>query len=93
MNSPPTSPESVSLNPSDEEGNGKEIKRLKTECVAMVRLLSSLQKQEVELTVKNEILAREAVLCGFSSGCLEPPAPKRRKTANKKNNDTSSTTT
>jgi hypothetical protein len=54
--------------------------RLKREAKAMVRLLKKLEAEEVEIRMQNEILAREALLCGFDPGVLEPPAPKRRGT-------------
>jgi hypothetical protein len=62
----------------EEDGNW-EVKKLKKECAAMIQLLKSLEKEEQELRVQNEILAREALLNGFAVGLLEPPAPKRRK--------------
>jgi hypothetical protein len=59
-------------------GNRK-LERIKTECSAMIRLIKSLEKEELSLEAQNEILAREALLCGFEPHLLEPPAPKRRK--------------
>ena len=60
--------------------SGGEIERLQTECSAMVRLLKSLEKEEHDLQCQLEILAREAMLCGFAPQIVEPPAPKRRRT-------------
>jgi hypothetical protein len=45
----------------------------------MIRLLKNLEAQERSLYAQNEILAREALMCGFEPHLLEPPAPKRRK--------------
>ena len=61
-----------------------EVERLQTECSAMVRLLKNLEKEESDLQCELEILAREALLCGFAPKLVEPPAPKRRKTTKKK---------
>jgi hypothetical protein len=66
--------------PSLPEEAESEVERLKRESRAMVRLLKKLEAEEIELTLQNEILAREALLCGFDPGVLEPPAPKRRGT-------------
>jgi hypothetical protein len=69
-----------------------DIDRIKTECSAMLRLLKTLEKEEQGISAQNEILAREALLCGFEPHLLEPPAPKRRKHLLQKqymqNNDT-----
>ena len=61
---------------SDDE---EEIQRLRTESVAMIRLLKRLRRQEEDLKIKNTILAREALLCGFNIDLLEAPLTKRRK--------------
>jgi hypothetical protein len=58
-----------------------EIERVQTECAAMVQHLKILEKVELDLQCQLEILAREALLCGFSQDVVEPPAPKRRRTA------------
>lgn len=61
------------------EGGESELKRLTKEVDAMIRFMKQLEKEEQQLRAQNEILAREALLCGFDPGLLEPPAPKRRK--------------
>jgi len=58
----------------------------------MVRLLKRLEKEEEELHAQNEILAREAMLCGFDPVRLEPPAPKRRKSSVAKQKSTTAAT-
>ncbi len=58
-----------------------EIERLQTESAAMVQHLKILEKAERDLQCQLEILSREALLCGFSQDVVEPPAPKRRRTA------------
>lgn len=50
----------------------------------MVKYLKKLEKEENELRLQNEILAREALVNGFELGLLEAPAPKRRKPPVKK---------
>ena len=57
----------------------EEIEKLKKESAAMIRHLKKLEEEELNLRVKNEILAREALVNGFEVGLLEAPAPKRRK--------------
>jgi hypothetical protein len=64
----------------DSNGSVSEIERLQTECSAMVRLLKNLEKEEHGLQCQLEILAREALLCGFAPDVVEPQAPKRRRT-------------
>lgn len=70
-----SAPDIVNLEDKDDR-----IDRIKSECSAMVRLLRQLEQQERLLRAQNEILAREALLCGFEPHLLEPPAPKRKKT-------------
>lgn len=69
---------------SGDQEEPSELERIKKECSAMLRLLKSLDKEEQQLRKQNEILAREALLCGFDPGILGPPAPKRRKSTTKK---------
>jgi hypothetical protein len=66
------------------ESGVSEMDVLKQECSEMVSLLKKLEKEEHDLRLQNEILAREALLCGFDPSMLGPPAPKRRKSAVKK---------
>ena len=47
----------------------------------MIQLLKNLENEEHDVQCQLEILAREAMLCGFNPHVIEPPAPKRRKTA------------
>jgi hypothetical protein len=66
------------MNPSED------IEQLKRECSAMISLMKKLEKEESEIRLQNEILAREALVNGFELGLLEAPAPKRRKPPTKK---------
>ena len=75
-------PEMESSQPNDCRA---ELERLKKESSEMINLLKDLENEERDLAHQNEILAREALLCGLDVRVLEPPAPKRRKTAVKKN--------
>lgn len=70
----------------NDDGGDKEISldRIKTECSAMVRLLKNLQDEEHNLDCQLKILAREALLCGFSVDLVEPPQPKRRRMTGRK---------
>ena len=66
----------------DEDGDTEiSLDRIKTECSAMIRLLKNLQDEEHNLDCQLEILAREALVCGFSVDLVEPPQPKRRRVA------------
>lgn len=56
-----------------------ELERLKKESMAMVALLKQLEKDEKELKIQNEILAREALLNGYSPDLLEPPLTKQKR--------------
>lgn len=58
-----------------------ETEQIQAECSTMVKLLKNLEKEEHDLQCELRILAREAVLCGFTPNVVEPPAPKRRRTA------------
>lgn len=55
------------------------LERIKKECGAMMKLLTRLEQEELDLRSQNEVLARSALLCGFSPSVLEPPGPKRRR--------------
>jgi|UPI000581B5CC hypothetical protein len=61
-----------------------EMARLKEESNAMMRLLSKLEQERYGLELQNEILAREALMCGFDPEVIEPPMPKRRQKAGEK---------
>ena len=62
-----------------------ELERLKKQCIEMTQTLNALEKEEIMLQTQNEILAREAILAGYQSHVIEPPAPKRRRAVPKKN--------
>ena len=64
----------------ESKGNMTEFERIQSECSAMVQLLKSLESKEHDLQCQLQVLAREALLCGFSPSAMEPPAPKRRRT-------------
>ena len=57
---------------------------LEQECIAMLSLIRQLERQELELLQQANILAREALLCGYQPHLLETPAPKRRRLLLKK---------
>jgi hypothetical protein len=57
-----------------------DVEQLQAECSTMIQLLKNLEKEEHDLQCTLEILAREALLCGFAPDIVEPPAPKRRRT-------------
>ena len=69
----------------EEEDRKTELERLQKESAAMIKLLKVLGEEENELRIQNEILAREALLNGFSPNIIEAPASKRRKSSSKKN--------
>lgn len=71
------------------EEEPRSLQRIKRECAAMMRLLTKLEQEESDLRCQNEVLARTALLCGFSPAILEPPAPKRRRKAQPKQEDPS----
>ena len=81
-------PTEIPLPPGDEPGEAApaaaNVERIKKECAAMTKLLSKLDQEELDLRAQNAILARSALLCGFSTSLLEPHAPKRRRTTKKK---------
>jgi hypothetical protein len=64
----------------ESKGNMTELERIQSECSAMVQFLKSLESKEHDLQCQLQVLAREALLCGFSPSAMEPPAPKRRRT-------------
>jgi len=65
--------------------NDSEIHLIQLECSNMISLLKDLQNEENDLQCCLEILAREALLCGFNNDVFEPPIPKKRKTKVKDN--------
>lgn len=66
-----------------------EILKLQLECSVMVKYLKHLEQKEAELLLQNEILSRESVVNGFDISVLEPHAAKRRKSAQKKQENAS----
>ena len=64
---------------SDEESkDNSELHQIQTECTTMVQLLKNLEKEEHNLDCELEILAREALLCGFAPDIVEPAAARTR---------------
>lgn len=59
-------------------GSSTELQRIQKECSDMIGLLKTLHREEADLDCELEILAREALLCGFQTHLVEPPPPKRR---------------
>lgn len=66
--------------PTNDANEEDTVARLQQECSAMVKLLKNFSNEEQDLQCQLEILAREALLCGFDPTVVEPPAPKRRRT-------------
>jgi len=60
------------------ETNGNDIQTIQEECSTMISLLQDLEKEEHDLQCQLEILAKEALLCGFQNDVIEPPIPKKR---------------
>jgi hypothetical protein len=61
------------------ETNGNDdIQTIQEECSTMISLLRDLEKEEHDLQCQLEILAKEALLCGFQNDVIEPPIPKKR---------------
>jgi hypothetical protein len=77
-----------------DDENNEELDRLKKECKAMMRYIKKLHRQEKDLRQRNEMIAREALLCGFQPDALEPQPPKqRRKQAHPASTNKSNTAT
>jgi len=72
----------VSNNDNDNENNNDiendNIQAIQAECSTMISLLKTLEKEEHDLGCQLEILAKEALLCGFQNDVIEPPIPKKR---------------
>ena len=63
-------------------GQNEELERLKRESIAMVKYLKKLRREEKDLRQRNEMIAREALLCGFQPDTLESaPTKQRRKSS------------
>jgi len=56
-----------------------DIHVIQAECSTMISLLQDLEKEEHDLQCQLEILAKEALLCGFQNDVIEPPIPRKRK--------------
>jgi hypothetical protein len=65
----------------------EELTRLQRECSAMVKLLKNLEQEEHDLQCQLEVLAREALLCGFDPTVVEPASSKRRRAGGKTQKD------
>lgn len=64
----------------------EELNRLQKESNAMVKLLKQLEKEESDIALQNEILAREALQNGYSPNwddTQEGPVIKKRKQSGK----------
>jgi len=55
-----------------------DIQAIQAECSTMISLLQDLEKEEHDLQCQLEILAKEALLCGFQNDIIEPPIPRKR---------------
>lgn len=65
--------------PQSSSDDAPSLERIKKECAAMMKLIVKLEQEELDLRSQNEVLARAALLSGFTPGVLEPPGPKRRR--------------
>eukprot|EP00536_Pseudo-nitzschia_multiseries_P012101 jgi/Psemu1/290073/fgenesh1_pg.445_\ len=74
---PPSSDDNDNDNDND-NGKDDDIQTIQAECSNMVLLLKSLHKEEEDIQCQLEILAKEALLCGFQNDVIEPPVPKKR---------------
>ena len=54
------------------------IQIIQAEASNMISLLKRLEKEEYDIQCQLEVLAREALLCGFQADIHEPPIPKKR---------------
>jgi hypothetical protein len=75
---PPPELPAVTVASEASKSDPNEQDRLEKECRAMVKLVKRLRTEEEDLREKNEMLAREALSCGFQLASLEAPPPKRR---------------
>lgn len=55
-----------------------DIQAIQAECSTMISLLKDLEKEEHDLQCQLDILAKEALLCGFQNDVFEPPIPRKR---------------
>ena len=72
--------------PANDDTSSSKRAQLQNECRATAAYLKQLHDQERRLALENQILAREALSCGFDPTVLEPPPPKgpKRKYQTKK---------
>ena len=68
-----------------------DIQAIQAECSTMISLLQDLEKEEHDLQCQLEILAKEALLCGFQNDVIEPPIPKKRTKKTQPPKDTTTT--
>jgi hypothetical protein len=78
MSSTDSDIEAVDVNSNPE--NQSEVERLQHESSNMIKLLKNLEKEEHDVHCQLQILAREALLCGFDPNLVEAPQPRRRRT-------------
>mmetsp|Transcript_26063 Transcript_26063/g.46184 ORF Transcript_26063/g.46184 Transcript_26063/m.46184 type:complete len:80 (-) Transcript_26063:298-537(-) len=64
--------------------DGDNIERIQAECSQMIAALKHLEEEEKDLHYQLEILAREALLCGFQPDVVEKVSKRRKPVANKK---------
>jgi hypothetical protein len=69
-----------------------DCERLKRECAAMVEFLRHLERQENDLLIQNEILARECLSNGWPTE-LQPEDSTARPAVKKRRTTTTTTTT
>ena len=81
-NEPKSSPDEIATVDAAETND---IQAIQAECSTMISLLQDLEKEEHDLQCQLEILAKEALLCGFQNDIIEPPIPRKR--AKKQAND------
>ena len=61
-----------------------QLERLQTESNAMIQYLKKLEKQERDLNIQTQILAREAINNGWTHDNIGLPHPKKKRPAAKK---------
>ena len=58
-----------------------EAERIRKETLSMIQYLKEQEKEQHELQIQNEILAREALMHGFDPDSAEPPIQKKGRKA------------
>jgi hypothetical protein len=74
----------MSTTTKQKSNNQPDIGRIQAECSAMIKTLKDLQKEEHDLQSQLDILAREAILCGYQRGVVEPSIRTRNTNRKKK---------